>query len=158
MEFHHDTITVSDVAEVIAVNDAGVQAYVSGPHLGVQFHPEITPDCFSGWRKGFTSARSGSDDGKIDTRALAVEIDSAAPETAARCDRLVERFLEHAGISITAAGGARSVSDEPRRRRPQTLESARRLKSHVLVGDARGVELPVGELVQVGRHLGDDVA
>lgn len=103
MEFHHDTITVSDVAEVIAVNDAGVQAFVSGPHLGVQFHPEITPDCFTGWRKGFTSVRSGSDDGRVDTRALEVEIDSAAAEAAARCDRLVERFLEHAGIGITAA-------------------------------------------------------
>lgn len=98
MEFHHDTITVSDVAEVIAVNDAGVQAYVSGPHLGVQFHPEITPDCFSGWRKGFTSARSGSDDGTVDTRALAADIETASADAAARCDRLVERFLQHAGI------------------------------------------------------------
>ncbi|MCR8895967.1 type 1 glutamine amidotransferase [Gordonia sp. GONU] len=98
MQFHRDTITVTDVAEVIAVNDAGVQAYVSGPHLGVQFHPEITSDCFSGWREGFTSARSGSDDGKVDTRALAAEIDAAAVDAAARCDRLVEGFLEHAGI------------------------------------------------------------
>ncbi|AZZ80920.1 glutamine amidotransferase [Gordonia alkanivorans] len=103
MEFHHDTITVSDVAEVIAVNDAGVQAYVSGPHLGVQFHPEITPDCFSGWRKGFTSARSGSDDGTVDTRALAADIDASAGQAAARCDRLVGRFLEHAGLGVPAA-------------------------------------------------------
>ncbi|MCD2145065.1 type 1 glutamine amidotransferase [Gordonia paraffinivorans] len=104
MEYHHDTVSVSGVAEVVARNDAGVQAYVSGPHLGVQFHPEITPDVFRAWREGFTSPRSGIDDGKVDTKGIVADIENSSADAEARCDRLVERFLAHAGVRVPAAG------------------------------------------------------
>ncbi|MBD0860696.1 type 1 glutamine amidotransferase [Gordonia sp. zg691] len=109
-EFHHDTVTVPTTAEVIAENDAGVQAFVSGPHLGVQFHPEITPDCFSSWLTGFDGARSDLGDDGVDLDHLAHAIAGDADVAAQRCDQLVERFLDHAGLTAARArpGGPRN--------------------------------------------------
>lgn len=97
-EFHHDTITLPDSADVIATNDAGIQAFVAGPHLGVQFHPEITPDCFSSWLTGFDGSRADLGDDGVDLDHLAIEVGTAAEAAARRCDELVERFLDHAGV------------------------------------------------------------
>jgi len=43
-QWHFDSFTLPDGAELIADSDAGPQAFSIGRGLGVQFHPEITPD------------------------------------------------------------------------------------------------------------------
>ncbi len=47
--WHGDEITVPEQAQVIARSDACVQAFRIGPHLGVQFHPEVTIEMITSW-------------------------------------------------------------------------------------------------------------
>ncbi len=49
MESHWDTFTVPPGAERLAWTLDAEQAFRLGPHLGVQFHPEITPTVFETW-------------------------------------------------------------------------------------------------------------
>lgn len=49
MEAHWDTFTVPPGAERLAWTQGAEQAFRLGPHLGVQFHPEITPAVFETW-------------------------------------------------------------------------------------------------------------
>jgi GMP synthase-like glutamine amidotransferase len=43
-QWHFDTFTLPPRAELIADSDAGPQVFVVGRSLGVQFHPEVTPE------------------------------------------------------------------------------------------------------------------
>lgn len=48
-ELHFDVFTLPPGATEVARNDAGVQGFALGPHVGVQFHPEITPEILELW-------------------------------------------------------------------------------------------------------------
>lgn len=47
--WHEDVFDLPDAAAVIARNVFGPQAFLAGPHLGVQFHPEVTPEVAEMW-------------------------------------------------------------------------------------------------------------
>jgi len=47
--WHEDVIQLPDLATEIARNDFGPQAFTAGANLGVQFHPEVTPDLTAIW-------------------------------------------------------------------------------------------------------------
>jgi GMP synthase-like glutamine amidotransferase len=51
LEWHFDRFTVPDGATVIARNKHCTQAFVHGPHLGTQFHPESTIEIVAGWAR-----------------------------------------------------------------------------------------------------------
>lgn len=42
--WHDDSIRIPPGAQLLAHNDGGPQAYRAGNHLGIQFHPEVTPE------------------------------------------------------------------------------------------------------------------
>jgi GMP synthase-like glutamine amidotransferase len=44
-----ETILMPEAHFTVAFNGFGTQAFTSGPHLGVLFHPEATPDVAAGW-------------------------------------------------------------------------------------------------------------
>lgn len=94
-EWHVDAITPPPDATVVATTDAGVQAYVIGPHLGVQFHPEVTTTEVSAW-----AGAEGASLQQLGLRAdkLVHETTTRADEAAARSNALFERFLQHAGL------------------------------------------------------------
>lgn len=48
-QWHFDRIVVPPEAREIARSDVGPQAYVIGRSLGVQFHPEVTPEIVRAW-------------------------------------------------------------------------------------------------------------
>ena len=48
-QWHCDTFTPPPDATVIAETDAGPQVYVVGRSMGVQFHPEVTPEIMENW-------------------------------------------------------------------------------------------------------------
>jgi GMP synthase-like glutamine amidotransferase len=63
-QFHGDAFTVPPGATELARSDVGPQAFAAGSALGVQFHPEVTPDIVGRWaasdpepvsRAGFTA-------------------------------------------------------------------------------------------------------
>jgi GMP synthase-like glutamine amidotransferase len=47
--WHSDTFTVPSGARELARTTVGPQAFALGPHLCVQFHPEITPAILGAW-------------------------------------------------------------------------------------------------------------
>jgi GMP synthase (glutamine-hydrolysing) len=50
LAWHDDEVLAPPGAAVLARNGSGVQAYRRGPHVGVQFHPEVTPAIVAGWK------------------------------------------------------------------------------------------------------------
>jgi len=48
-QFHGDRCLIPPAAELLASNDVGVQAFSVGPHLGVQFHPEVDAAQLGRW-------------------------------------------------------------------------------------------------------------
>lgn len=100
MEFHDDAFTLPPGAMPLARNETGLQAFTLGPHLGVQFHPEITPAVFAAWAEVWTERGMGDAVGAaVDLPALRAEIDTRAAASADACRRLVERFCARAGVA-----------------------------------------------------------
>jgi GMP synthase-like glutamine amidotransferase len=92
MEFHYDAFTLPPGASPLARSDVGLQAFTFGPNLGVQFHPEITPDVLASWRAGWSPRTASSVVAELDLDALVAELDDRAPTCAAACRDLIARF------------------------------------------------------------------
>lgn len=99
MEFHDDAFTLPPGALALATNETGLQAFTLGPHLGVQFHPEITPTVFATWERVWTERGVGDAmAAAVDLPALRADIATRAPAAAEACRRLVERFCARAAV------------------------------------------------------------
>ena len=94
MEFHYDAFTLPPGAELLSRNETGVQAFRSGPHLGLQFHPEITPDVFATWRESWSPEFAAAVAAEVDLDAITAEIESRTEQLAAQCRELVGRFAK----------------------------------------------------------------
>lgn len=87
LEFHGDRCLPPPGARVLASNEVCVQAYTVGPHLAVQFHPEVDGAQVSRWLGDGGRAeaeRAGQDADVLLARTLAEE-----PAAALRAHRLV---------------------------------------------------------------------
>jgi len=56
LEFHQDRCLPPAAATVLARNDAAVQAFSLGPHLAVQFHPEVDGPQLKRWLDAHTDS------------------------------------------------------------------------------------------------------
>lgn len=93
LQFHDDAFTLPPGAELLAVNEIGVQAFRHGRHLGVQFHPEITPTAFAAWVDAWrATGELAQVAAATDLAALAAEIEARAETAAGACRQLVHRF------------------------------------------------------------------
>jgi GMP synthase (glutamine-hydrolysing) len=71
--WHGDAIAAPPGAEVLAEDAGTVQALVLPRAVGVQFHPEATPEILQSWAERFTPP------GLVDTQALAADSASLYP-------------------------------------------------------------------------------
>lgn len=98
LQWHFDTFLPPPGARVLAETDAGPQAYVAGSSLGVQFHPEATPEIVGGWIESFGAQleRNGIDPARLleQTRAR-----GCAP---AISGRLFDGFLDRVAAGVNA--------------------------------------------------------
>jgi GMP synthase-like glutamine amidotransferase len=96
-EYHGDRCNVPEVATVLARTPDAVQVFTIGRHVAVQFHPEIDDEQLSKWFASETpEARAHSPR----QRELLEETRRETPEAAKRTAKLVEFFLDHAGITL----------------------------------------------------------
>jgi GMP synthase-like glutamine amidotransferase len=90
-QWHFDSFTTPPGATLIAESTAGPQAFVSGRHLGVQFHPEVTPEIMEHWVRTY---RHELDDEGVDPDALLEETERRAEASRAASLRLLRRYLD----------------------------------------------------------------
>jgi GMP synthase-like glutamine amidotransferase len=99
LEWHYQRFTLPPGARELARSAAGVQAFSSGPHLGVQFHPESTIEIVKAWARsdhdrlvqlGITDAEAQLDageDGAELARSHAFQLFDGFWERAQRAER-----------------------------------------------------------------------
>jgi GMP synthase (glutamine-hydrolysing) len=90
-QWHFDSFSTPPGARLIAETDAGPQAYVAGRHLGVQFHPEVTPEIMDGWVRTY---RHELDDEGVDPEALLEETERLAEDSRRSSRRLLRRYVD----------------------------------------------------------------
>jgi GMP synthase-like glutamine amidotransferase len=100
--WHFDSFTLPPGAQLIAESDLAPQAYVVGKSLGLQFHPEVTPEIMDDWVRAYRHELDG--DG-VDPDALLEETHRIAPDLRRRSEHLFNRFLTR--IAKLAPEGAR---------------------------------------------------
>jgi GMP synthase (glutamine-hydrolysing) len=98
MEFHYDTFEVPPGAIELARTDLASQAFVEGPHLGLQFHPEVNVPVFDSWLQGWKQqgavermTRKG-----IDLDRLRSEVAENEDRASAACVELFDAFWARA--------------------------------------------------------------
>ena len=98
LEFHADRCLPPPAARVLARNEVGIQAYTLGPHLAVQFHPEVDGAQVGRWLADggrVEAERAGQDPDTLLAMTRAEE-----PAAARRADRLVAAALRLADGAI----------------------------------------------------------
>ncbi len=89
-QWHFDSFTLPPGARLLADTEVGPQAYVAGRSLGLQFHPEVTPEIMESWVRAYRHELDG--DG-VDPDALLEETQRLAPAVRLRSERLFDHFL-----------------------------------------------------------------
>ena len=96
-QWHFDTFTLPPGAELIADSAAGPQAYTIGRSLGVQFHPEVTPEIMDAWVAAY---RHELDQEGVDPDRLLSETYERANDTRAAAYQLFDGFLDRASTEV----------------------------------------------------------
>jgi GMP synthase-like glutamine amidotransferase len=98
MAFHYDAFTVPPGGELIASTPDAAHAFTHGPHMGLQFHPEISPGVFEAWWDSWKASdlleavkASG-----VDLDGLKLEVRRRAAESTAMGGRLFDAFWARA--------------------------------------------------------------
>jgi GMP synthase-like glutamine amidotransferase len=100
-QWHFDVIIAPPSATVIAETDLGTQAFVSGRSLGLQFHPEVTPEIMDDWVRTY---RHELDAEGIDPDGLLEETNRHAEESKRTSWQLLDGYLDRvAGLGSRAA-------------------------------------------------------
>jgi GMP synthase-like glutamine amidotransferase len=100
-QWHFDCFTLPPGAQLIAESDVGPQAFVSGRSLGLQFHPEVTPEIMDDWVRAY---RHELDAEGVDPDAILADTAANAERNTAAGWQLLERFFDVvAGLRQEAA-------------------------------------------------------
>ncbi len=90
VQWHSDRFTPPPGAVELARSTAGPQAFVLGRAMGLQFHPEATPDVVRRWLAGMADEADGAG---VDAEAFSAECDRRQEAARARADTIVATFL-----------------------------------------------------------------
>jgi GMP synthase-like glutamine amidotransferase len=86
--WHYEQFEIPPGAVGLADSEVGPAAFTLGPHLGLQFHPEVTTEAIAGWsRSAAALAKLG-----IDPVALVAESERRAPAARARAWELFDAW------------------------------------------------------------------
>ena len=89
-QWHFDAFTVPPGATLIAESDVGPQAFVAGRSLGLQFHPEVTPEIMADWVRVY---RHELDADGVDPDGLLEETKRRASDSRVMSWQLLERYM-----------------------------------------------------------------
>ena len=89
-QWHFDAFTLPPGATLIAESDVGPQAFVAGRSLGLQFHPEVTPEIMDDWVRVY---RHELDADGVDPDGLLEETKRRASDSRVMSWQLLERYM-----------------------------------------------------------------
>lgn len=96
LNFHFDAFTPPPGATLLGRTDLAAQAYRQGNSMGVQFHPEITPEMFDTWIDYWNNSEEGqrflATAGDLPER-MRSEIVAREAENRDRCHQLLSSYL-----------------------------------------------------------------
>jgi GMP synthase-like glutamine amidotransferase len=92
LEFHGDRCLLPPQARVLAHTDLAVQAFRIGPHLGVQFHPEVDGPQLKRWLDALGSR--DAEQAGVDPDQFLADTIREEPAARARAARLVATALD----------------------------------------------------------------
>jgi GMP synthase-like glutamine amidotransferase len=84
LHFNYERFSVPDGATEIARSRGGPAVFRFGPHLGLQFHPEVTPRIVEGWADSEAAKLAELGVGRDDLRAQGERYGAAAATEAVR--------------------------------------------------------------------------
>jgi GMP synthase-like glutamine amidotransferase len=90
-QWHFDSFTAPPGAEVVAETDVGPQAFTAGRSLGLQFHPEVTPEIMDEWVRVYPHELRAEG---VDPEGLLAETRRRAAESRRVTWRLLDRFRD----------------------------------------------------------------
>lgn len=90
-QWHFDTFTAPPGARLIAETTIGPQSFVAGRSLGLQFHPEVTPQIMDEWVRVYPHELSAEG---VDPFGLLDETYRLAASCRSRALRLFDRFRD----------------------------------------------------------------
>jgi GMP synthase-like glutamine amidotransferase len=91
LQWHHDTFTPPAGASVLADSPAGPQAYTIGRSMGVQFHPEVTPEIVASW---VADGRDELDRERVDADRMLADASALDSDNRERAVALFDAFLD----------------------------------------------------------------
>ena len=94
-QWHFDAFTPPPGAKVIAETDIATQAFVAGRSLGLQFHPEVTPEIMDEWVRVYPHELRAEG---VDPQGLLDETRRRASEAKRTTWRLLDRFRDEVAI------------------------------------------------------------
>lgn len=100
-EWHEDGFTTPPGAEELARSAAGVQAFALGPHLGLQFHPEVTTAIVGSWAD--SGGRQHAEQ-ELDATSLGAETARNAPAARDAAFALFDAWAARPGGILAGAG------------------------------------------------------
>lgn len=105
LTWHLDALTPGPRSSVVARTGRAVQAFVHGPHVGVQFHPEATVDSIAIWAEHYRDTLARVD---LDPAEVVAAARSRASIAASSAHTLTDRVLQrmHRSSRRAAVRGA----------------------------------------------------
>jgi GMP synthase-like glutamine amidotransferase len=94
-QWHFDSFSAPPNANVIAETDVGPQAFVSGRSLGLQFHPEVTPEIMDDWVRVYPHELEAEG---VDPEGLLTETRRRAEESKQLTWTLFDRFRDRVAM------------------------------------------------------------
>ena len=95
-QWHFDSFSAPPGAKLIAETDAAPQAFVSGRNLGLQFHPEVTPEIMDAWVRAYPHELEAEG---VDPQGLLAETRRRAAAAKQATWRLLDAFRERVALS-----------------------------------------------------------
>jgi len=94
-QWHFDTFTPPPGATLVAETDVGPQAFVTGRSLGLQFHPEVTPEIMAQWVGVYPHELAAEG---VDPQGLLEETRRRAAESRRTTWGLLDRFRDRIAV------------------------------------------------------------
>lgn len=95
-QWHFDSFSAPPGADLIAETDLAPQAFVSGRNLGLQFHPEVTPEIMDEWVRAYPHELEAEG---VDPKGLLAETRQRAAEAKQTTWRLLNAFRDRVALS-----------------------------------------------------------